>query len=189
MAEIETKLDSTLSGLILMTIFTTVWAILAEYYFNNSDFRIIGIVFGIVIVYFIYYCLTFTKKKTSLPKSKKVKDPKKDKLFWIIIAIEGFAIFVAKNVLINIGKDQLFISCLALIVGLHFIPLAKVFDRKFDYYIGAWTTLSAIVGFVLILQQYYNYNIVNAFLCVSCAISTTLYGLRMINNGKKILAA
>jgi len=66
MADKETRLDRPLSGLFLMTALTAVWTILAEYYFNNLDFRIISIAFGSIIIYFIYSYWTFFKKKTSL---------------------------------------------------------------------------------------------------------------------------
>ena len=97
------------------------------------------------------------------------------------------AILITKNVLVNIDKDYLFIASIALIVGLHFIPLAKVFERKFDYYIGIWTITIAIIGLILIINKNYDYRIVNAFVCVACAVSTSLCGLKMINNGKIIL--
>ena len=76
---------------------------------------------------------------------------------------------------------------MALIVGLHFIPLAKIFQRKFDYYIGLWTIVIATVGLILISDKKYSPNIVNAFVCLSCAISTTFYGLKMIKDGTAIL--
>jgi hypothetical protein len=113
--------------------------------------------------------------------------PQKERLYWIIVALEGIAIFGANIILTNTGKGEYFISCFALIVGLHFIPLAKVFERKFDYYIGIWTISIATVGIVLILQNTLDYRIVNALVCTGCAVSTTLYGLKMINNGNNIL--
>ena len=189
MAQKETKLDKLMGGLFLMSIFTTVWTILAEFYFKNADSRILGIAFGLIIIYFIYSFWNFTVKRANLPETKEDTDPKRERLFWIILTTEGVAILVAKNVLVNIGQDQLFIASLALIVGLHFIPLAKVFKRKFDYYIGSWTIVCAITGIVLILQKQYDYHTVNAFVCTACAFSTSVYGLNMISNGKKILAA
>ena len=187
MADNETSLDQPIGGLFMMIIFTTIWTVLAEYYFNNYDYRIVSIVFGAAIIYLIYYYWTFSKKNTRLPKTEKIKNPKKEKWFWIIFVIEGIAIFLTANFLINFGKQNLLISSLALIVGLHFIPLAKVFDRKFHYYIGIWTTSAAILALILIIKNSSDYKIVNAFLCVACAISTTLSGLYMIRNGKKIL--
>lgn len=163
MVDNETSLDKPIGGLFMMIIFTTTWTILAEYYFNNHDYKITSVIFGIGILYLIYNYWTLNKKKTSLPKTEQVKDPKKERLFWIIFAIEGIAIFLTINFLINFGKENLIISSLALIVGLHFIPLAIVFDRKFHFYIGIWTTFVAVLALVIIVQNTYNYKIVNAF--------------------------
>ena len=187
----ETSLDRPLGGLFLMTILTIIWITLAEYYFNTSNFKVTGISFGIIvfliIIFFIYSYRVFSKGKRNLPETKKEEDPTKEKLYWIIMAVTGIAIFVDYNVLFNLGQSNLFISTFALIVGLHFIPLSKVFKRKFDYYVGIWTISISIIGLILIIQQYFYYNIVNAFVCVCCAISTISYGIKMINDGKEIL--
>ena len=187
MADKETKLDRPISGLFLMSIMTTIWAILAEYFFNNLDYKAVSIVFGIVMIYFIIKYIAFNRHKERLPQISEIKDPKKQKAFWIIFCLEGIAILLLKNILVNIGEDTLFISSMALIVGLHFIPLAKIFQRKFDYYIGLWTIVIATVGLILISGKKYSPNIVNAFVCLACAISTTFYGLKMIKDGTAIL--
>jgi hypothetical protein len=187
MASKETDLDKPLGGLFLMSVLTIIWVILAEYYFNNFDFRIVGFIFGAILIYFIYSYWKLSKKKPLLPENKESEDPKKERLYWIILALEGIAIFGANVILTNTGKGELFISCFALIVGLHFIPLAKVFERKFDYYIGIWTILIASTGIVLILQKNFDYHIVNAIVCTGCAVSTTLYGLKMVNSGSKVI--
>ena len=183
----ETILDKPIGGLFLMIIFTLIWTILAEYFFDNADYRMIGVVFGIVIAYFIYIYSTFNKEKINFPKIEQLKNPKKERLFWIIFLIEGVAIFLTINFLTNFKKENLLISCIALVVGLHFIPLAKVFETKFHFYIGIWMTTSAIIALVLIVQNQYDYKIINAFLSTSCAISTTICGLNLINNGKKYI--
>jgi hypothetical protein len=188
MASKETILDRPLGGLFLMTLLTSVWVILSEYYFNNSDYRIVGLIFGAILIYFTYTYWRFSRKKYLLPENEKIEDPKKEKLYWIIFALEGAAIFIVNVILTNIGRDDLFISYFALIVGLHFIPLAKVFERKFDYYIGIWTILLSTIGIVLIFQKALDYRLVNALVCTGCAVSTTLYGLKMINDGRKIIA-
>lgn len=67
MADNETSLDQPIGGLFMMIIFTTIWTVLSEYYFNNFDYRAVSIVFGAAITYLIYYYWTFSKKNTRLP--------------------------------------------------------------------------------------------------------------------------
>ena len=78
MAAKETKLDRPMGGLFLMTILTTIWTILAEYFFTNFDYKAVGFVLGGVIIYFIFSYITFYKQKANLPIADKMKDPKKE---------------------------------------------------------------------------------------------------------------
>ena len=183
----RTGLDNHIVGISLMIIFTSFWTILAEYFFDNSDFRVVGITLGFVVLYLIYSFVKFNKRKTNLTEITSENKPKINKWFYTISAFQGIAIFVVYNILVNIDQLNLIICCIALIVGIHFVLLAKVFDRKFDYYIGSWTTIIAIIGFVLIVKSQYDYRIVNAFVCLGCALSTTMYGIKIIIGGNSYL--
>ena len=186
--ELKTAIDKPLAGLILMTLLTMIWTIVGEISLKGKDFYTLGIIFSLVILYFISFYLNFKKRKILLPVTPRQEDPKKEKLYWIILIAEGFAILVVQNILVNIHEDVLFIPCLALIVGLHFFPLAKVFDRKFDYYIGTWTTSFAVLGIFLTIRLSIQPYFINALVCFACATATTFYGLNMISNAKKIYA-
>jgi hypothetical protein len=62
---------------------------------------------------------------------------------WVGIAsaAEGIAIFVAVNVLINLGRRDLTAPAVAAIVGLHFLPLAKGLPAP-RYYVTAASLLA-----------------------------------------------
>ena len=186
--KLKTAVDEPLGGLILMTLLTMIWTIVGENSLKGKDFYALGIIFMLVILYFISFYLNFKKRKLLLPMTPIQEDTKKEKLYWIILIIEGVAILVMQNILVNINKDALFIPCFALIVGLHFFPLAKVFNRKFDYYIGIWTTSFAVLGIFLTIKHSIHPYFINAMVCFACATSTTFYGLNMISNAKKIYA-
>ena len=171
-----------------MTLLTLIWTIVGEISLKGKDFYTLGIIFSLVILYFISSFLNFKKRKILLPVTPFQEDAKKEKLYWIILITEGVAILVVQNILVNIHEDILFIPCLALIVGLHFFPLAKVFDRKFDYYIGTWTTFFAVLGIFLSIKLSLNQYVINTIVCFACATATTFYGLNMISNAKKIYA-
>jgi hypothetical protein len=186
--ELKTALDKPLGGLSLMTLLTLIWTIVGEISLKGEDFYILGIIFILILFFFTSFYFRFNKQKKFLPKNHTQEDPKKEKLYWIILITEGVAILVVQNILANINKDELFITCFALIVGLHFFPLAKVFDRKFDYYIGTWTTFFALSGIYLTIRHSMHQYLINAIVCFACATATTLYGLYMISNVKKIYA-
>ena len=187
MEESVMKLYKPLGGLVMMTLFTVIWTLLSEYFFHGYDYYLIGCLFGFVVIFFISAYFYFNSRKNTLPKIQESKNPQKERMYWIIVILEGAAIFIVNTVLLNIGQNELFISCFVLIVGLHFIPLAKVFERKFYYYIGVWTITAAILGIFLTLQQTFNQNLINAFVCTACATSTMLCGIKIIADANKIV--
>lgn len=185
---IKTILDKPLGGLSLMTILTIIWAVIGELNLKGKDDYVFGVFFSLIALFFSSLYLYFNRVSKAFPKIEIVENPKKEKLYWIVFIAEGVAILLVKNILVNIHQDELFIPCLALIVGVHFFPLAKVFDRKFDYFIGSFTTLIAIIGIILSIKKSLPQNIINAFICFSCGFATTSYGLRMISEAKKLVA-
>jgi hypothetical protein len=55
----------------------------------------------------------------------------------IATAIEGVAIFLAANILFNLHMPTLLLPAIAIIVGLHFIPLARWIPVPLYYRTGA----------------------------------------------------
>ncbi|RZM28052.1 MAG: hypothetical protein EOO88_10495 [Pedobacter sp.] len=123
----------------------------------------------------------------SLPLENEADERKKGKRFAIILAGEGIGIFLAVNIVTMINRPELKIPAMALVVGLHFIPLAKVFRRKFDYYIGTWSICVAILAITFSLQKTLNNSEVLVFTGVGMAISTVSYGLRMLLTARQAL--
>jgi hypothetical protein len=141
---------------------------------------------------FVYNCFKFDKISKSLPAADVspeflAQKKKKDKWFGIIFGLEGLAIFIVLNVLNNIGLAQYFIAAFALIVGLHFFPIGAIYKRNFDYFVGTWTCLVAILGMFLIAKRTYSPSIITAIIAVGCALATTAYGMRMTLSGYKLL--
>ncbi len=180
-----------MGGLFLMTLFTLLWVIIAENALDNRDHRIVGILLGAVILIFIYYYLYFYNAQKQLSETfpdGSEAEKKNDKWFLIVFGVEGFLILLVKNILVNIGRDELFVPCFALIVGLHFIPLASLFKRKFDYYLAGWICAVAIIGLIFSVQKTYAHYFIVAFVGIGCAAATIFNGVRMILEGTKAIA-
>jgi hypothetical protein len=64
------------------------------------------------------------------------------KAYWITVAIEWLACMVAGNVLSNIGRSDLVPEAIGAIVGIHFLPLAKIFRAR----IYNWTGVAMVLG-------------------------------------------
>ena len=175
-----------MSGLLLMTAFTLAWAVIAENALANRDHRLVGLVFLVVILFFCRAYAAFYKAQRglSIPSAPAPDDAEKarDKRFMLIFGLEGLAILVVKNVLVNIGRDDWFIPCVALIIGLHFFPLARLFQRRFDNYLGVWTCAVALLGLALLLRQKPVF-LVQAVVGIGCALATAANGLRLVREG------
>jgi hypothetical protein len=74
-----------------------------------------------------------------------VRQKTADRVFNIVNAGQWVVILVAGNVLVNLGLSTWVIPCIIFIVGLHFLPLAFVFDNPPHYVTGgALIALSAV---------------------------------------------
>jgi hypothetical protein len=64
-------------------------------------------------------------------------------------AVEGVAMFLAANVLINSGHSDAVMPAFAIIVGLHFVPLARGFPLPLYYATGAAMVLAGTGALLL----------------------------------------
>lgn len=62
---------------------------------------------------------------------------------------EGIGIFLASNVVTNLHRPDLLLPAIALVVGLHFLPIAYAAAFRPFYALGAFLLLSAVIGFVM----------------------------------------
>jgi hypothetical protein len=71
------------------------------------------------------------------------------KAYWTIVAVESVACIVAANVLANIGRPDLMPQFIGAIVGIHFLPLAKIFKAPIYNWTGAVMVLGVLASFVI----------------------------------------
>lgn len=70
------------------------------------------------------------------------------KPYWIIVAIEWGTCIVASNWLARTGHADMISQTVGLIVGLHFIPLAKMFRAPIYHWTAAAMVLGVAASFV-----------------------------------------
>lgn len=183
-------IQSVATGLFMMAFFTMMWTGIA-YGSMLSNGIIVLILFSLIALTLIFNGIKFLREAKRFPKSEteadKTEEKRTGKWFGIIFGAEGLLIFVGINIVINIGHADLTIPVIALVVGLHFYPLARVFRRTIDYYLATWTTIVAIIGISLILNKSYSTAAVDAFVGVGTAIATSCYGVYMIYTGKRFI--
>ena len=183
-------------GISLMAFFTLFWAVVAAIALQGRDFGLVGgfflVILLILVTFYVKFMAAIKKSPGPLPTGSiagggsDMAKRKEGKRFMILFIIEAVAILVLKNVLANSGLDDYFIPCLALIVGLHFFPLARIFKRSFDYFVGTWISGVAIAGIVLIYQKIWPPYLVTAMVATGCALATTANGMRIVLQGNKM---
>src|ERR1700753_2286716 len=165
------------SGLCMMAFFTLMWAGIAFGGLHDTAYWFVLMLFPAFAILFVINGIKLFRLAKYFPKltseADLAEEKRMGKWFGIIFGAEGLCIFVGINIVINLGYPDLVIPTIALVVGLHFFPLAKVFKRTIDYYLASWATLIAILGFVFILNKTMSPNLVIAFVGVGIAIATS----------------
>jgi hypothetical protein len=77
------------------------------------------------------------------------RGPHVGKLVGLWSAIEGVAIIVTENVLQNLHRGDLIFPSVAIIVGLHFFPLARGIPVRLYHATGAGFVFAGLVGLLL----------------------------------------
>jgi hypothetical protein len=108
--------------------------------------------------------------------------------FGIVFGAEGVAIFAVCAILGATGHTDYINPAIALIVGLHFIPLAWVFQRTIDFYVAGWFTLAATAGIVAIASGLMPVALVWSLVSIAAAAGTSFYGFYMIGAKRAMLA-
>jgi hypothetical protein len=178
------------SGLLMMACFTLIWTGIAYAGLHDTAYAWGLIVFLILAITFVVNGLSLFKLAKHFPKVESEEDKAEGKKigmwFGIIFAAEGLGIFIAINIVTNMGHPELAIPVIALVVGLHFYPMAKVFKRTIDYYLATWSTVIAVLGIVFSLNHILSQPNVSAFTGIGLAVATSCYGLYMAYRGREL---
>ncbi len=90
-----------------------------------------------------------TKNAAPLSAAEEREQSRMGKMFGLVFVAEGLLIFLAVNVLNNLHLGDYAISAIAAVVGLHFLPLARLFRRPMYYVVGTIMTVAALVSIAI----------------------------------------
>jgi hypothetical protein len=171
-------------GLALISLFTFIWSSIGNAGLAGREYHTVFAIFFALIILFIYYAIRTFRILGNFPVSSSEEDLKEGKKmgkwFGIVFGLEGITIPVAVNIVIALGHTDLIIPTIALIVGLHFYPMAWIFKRKIDYYLATWSCLIALAGYFFVLKKILPESANLAFVGFGMAVSTAGYGLYMV---------
>ena len=178
------------TGLCMMAFFTLIWAAIAFGGLHGSIYWLALLIFPAFSIVFIINAIKLFRIAKYFPKLTSEADiaegKKMGKWFGIIFGAEGLGIFIGIKVVVNLGHPDLTFPVMALVVGLHFYPLAKVFKRTIDYYLATWCIIIAILAIVFVLNKTFTESAGMAFVGIGIATATSCYGGYMVVRGINI---
>lgn len=182
--------QATAGGLLLMAFFTTLWASwsLAGLPFAAGIVAIV--VFGAFAVLFVIAGIRLFAVARRFPTvdttARRAQTRSMGRRFGIIFGLEGVLIGAASGVLGATDLSDYINPVIALIVGLHFIPLARVFERTIDYWVAAWVVVASLVGIALLAFTPLPVTVVWTIVSLATACGTSAYGFYMIREGRRL---
>lgn len=175
--------------LLLMALFTTCWAGIANAGLQGADHYLHLTVCSMVSLVFIFYGVWLLLRARRFPKSRSAEDlsrgKKMGKAYAIVFGIEGVAIGATSAILGLSGRGEYILPVIALIVGLHFYPFARIFDRRVDYFIASWTCGVALGAIFATYNNSRPQAFIMAFLGIGVSLSTIGYGLYTLRYARR----
>jgi hypothetical protein len=175
-------------GILLMAVFTTVWLRIAGSALSGIYSWICNVVLMIVLFWYVIYALRlFVIAKEFPPTRSEEKGEGRRLQMWygIIFGLEGLIIGAACGILGYKGLNDYIVPAIALIVGLHFYPMAPVFKRRFDYLTGTWTAGIALLAIILLAKQLIPVREAILIVGIGTAIATISYGVFMMSEAER----
>ncbi|GAA3631589.1 hypothetical protein GCM10022223_57090 [Kineosporia mesophila] len=180
---------SVAGGLLLMTVFTLVWAgdtFIGWPAVAAAPFFAAAVIAGGV---FTRRAGQLFRARWSFPAVDTEDDAAEGRrlggAYGIVFGLEGAGIGIVAGVLS--GSDYL-LPAIALVVALHWYPMAWVFRRGFDLWPASWTLLVAVAGIVL-LATGADRDLVWSWVGAGTALATLGYGTYMTFYGADLLAS
>jgi hypothetical protein len=138
------------SGALILTFFEAIWALLTMFGTTPRQRIILVVVVLLVTIPLAYSAIMVLREARQLPS---VSSPEGEARgtnmaigYGVVFASEFILIAVASILLSRVKRDELIPLVTALIVGLHFLPLAAIFHVPVYYVTGVAITVLAIVA-------------------------------------------
>ena len=130
-------------GALIMSFFGAVFASLTLYW----ERQISGVTLALPFLVFALIALT-AGIVIGRPGDGLKPTPREERvIMWSSIG-EGVGLFLASNIVINLHHPRLLLPSMALIVGLHFLPIARAARFLPFYVLGSALIIAALAGFL-----------------------------------------
>jgi hypothetical protein len=131
-------------GALIMGFFGAVFASLTLHWQWHCSGAVLALPFAVALVIGLV-----ARHILGLPGDGITPSPRAERaIMWSSIG-EGLGLFIASNLAINLHRPDLLLPAMALVVGLHFLPIALAAAFRPFLLLGAALILAALAGFVL----------------------------------------
>lgn len=131
-------------GAVIMSFFGAVFASLTLYW----QWHLSGVALALPFLGFVLISLAASYVIRSPGEGVKPSAKEGRAIMWSTIG-EGVGLFLASNIVINLHRPDLLLPSMALVVGLHFLPIAFAGGFRPFYVLGAALIVAATAGFVV----------------------------------------
>jgi hypothetical protein len=133
------------TGAIIMGVFAAIWWLVGVRASGHAS----TLTYGIPLVIAGLIVIVALRGRDRFGQATPEEHARRDRLVGLASAAEGLAIFVAVNVLTNLGRSDYAGPVIAIIVGLHFMPLARWLPSRLYYSTGALLIGLGVCGFAI----------------------------------------
>jgi hypothetical protein len=137
-------------GAIVYAIVGALWVLIAYFVGDVDDTLLLTIGVPLLLVLIAAAVVTIQRAGASPPQQTDAAEL--GKWFGIIFAGEGIAIGVGSGILAGLNLVEWIVPLVALLVGLHFLPLARLLKLPFDYLVGGAIMLLVLLSVWLTSQ-------------------------------------
>jgi hypothetical protein len=145
------------SGVLFMAFFGTLWASIGTGGLQGWGGPWLAIVTVLVGIGLLLGGISLLLASQRLPNQVAEADARRGRRtgiwFGIVFATEGLLIGIASVICNALHRFDLFFPIMALIVGVHFFPLAALFQVKIHYVAGALLCLLAIITLLVVPES------------------------------------
>ncbi|TXR52886.1 hypothetical protein [Quadrisphaera setariae] len=174
-------LDGVVVGLVLMAVFTTAWSANTLGTWPGALGTAITAVGVLASTWFVVTAVRLARTRgrastATTPEEQRWQKRAGMAFGWVFTA-EAVLIVVAANVLGGIGRPDLVLPAIALVVGVHFYPMARIFRRRIDTWLATALSAVGLAGLLVLLLTSASRDLVWGVVACGAALTTGAYGV------------
>ncbi|SRR5579875_263305 len=143
------------SGIFFLAFFGGAWALWGTSFLRGALHISVYVIIGLVTLVFFGIGVMVMRCARTLSPATAPEDVATGRRigiwFGVVFGAEAVLIALASILLSNFGADRLLAPVIALIVGIHFLPLARLFSVRPYYLTGTLLCLLALIAIIALL--------------------------------------